>query len=313
MIFATLALGAVTITLPARADIRGTEVELGEIATIATDDAALLKRFEEFDLGYSPAPGFSRLFDSRRLADRLVGSFPDVKIQFAGESQVRIHPKTQTVLADEITAVAKKQIELLSAGKDMEFTAHGTLSDVIVPAGDESASLRLRRGPITLADGRNTVPIEILVDGQTYQTVWTTWDVRVWESVLVLTRNVAAGEELSMDSVEYRRMSSREAGTKLDLTPAALVATRASKPLTQGTVLQRNDVVQLELIRRGDSITLEVQKGAVIARVAGVASEAGHLGDRIRVITADTKRELSAIVIGRGQVRINMTTTNTTL
>lgn len=311
MILAILALGAVTITLPARADIKGTEIELGEVASIQTDDAALLKRFEDFDLGYAPAPGFSRLFDSRRIADRLVGTFPGIDIRFAGESQVRIHPATQTILASEISAVAKQQIRSLSVGRDLEFTPNGTPKDIIVPAGEEAATLRLRRGAISLVDGRNTVPIEILVDGQTYQTVWTTWDIRVWESVLVLTRDIAAGEELTMDSVQYQRMTATAAGTKLDMKPSALIATRASKALMRGAVLQRNDVVQLELIRRGDSVTLEVQKGAVVARVAVIASEPGHLGDRIRVVTADTKRELTAIVIGRGQVRINMTTNST--
>lgn len=306
MILAALALGAVTITLPARAEVRGTEIELGEVASIVTDDAALRGRFEDFGLGYAPAPGFSRLFDSRRMAITLAGAFPETEIRWGGEVQVRIHPETAVVPSADIVAVAKQQMSKMALGKDVEFSQMGTLKDVVIPAGETPAVLRLRRGPISLRDGRNTIPIEILVDGQTYQTVWTTWDATVWESVLVLNRNIALGEELSPESVTYQRMAASAAGPKLGIARAALLSTRASRALTKGAVLQRNDVVQLELIRSGDAATLEVKKGAVAARVSVVAKEGGHLGDRIRVVTTDTNKELTAVVIGRGQLRIEL-------
>jgi len=307
MILATLVLGAVTITLPARADARGTEIELGEVAQIESDDAALVDQFESFDLGYAPAPGFSRLFDAGRIARRLATTFPDVQVRFVGEAQVRVHPSTQTILAADIVALARQEIAKMTLGKDAEFTQSGKQSDVVVPAGDSAAHLRLRRGPIQLLDGRNTVPIEILVDGQAYQTVWTAWDVRMWESVLVLTRNVAAGEEVSFDSVKYERVSAKQAGSKLGLQRTALIATRASRALKQGAVLKRSDLVRLELVISGESAVLEVKKGAIQARVSVIASQGGHLGDQIRVVTTDTKRELTATIVGRGQVRIDMT------
>lgn len=308
MILATLALGAVTITLPARVEVRGTEIELGEVATIVTDDAALRLKFEDFDLGYAPAPGFSRLLDARRMATRLAGAFPGTDIRWGGEVQVRIHPETSVVSRSDITAVARQQISKMALGKDVEFKQTGALKDIVVPAGDSATVLRLRRGPISLRDGRNTVPIEILVDGQTYQTVWTTWDIKMWESVLVLTRNVALGEELTPGSVTYQRMTASEAGPKLGIKRASLLSTRASRALTKGDVLRHNDVVQLELIRSGDAATLEVKKGAIAARVSVIAKEGGHLGDRIRVVTTDTKKELTAVVIGRGRLRIELAT-----
>jgi len=305
---AALAIRAVTLTLPARVEVRGTEIELGEVATIVTDDAALRLKLEDFGLGYAPAPGFSRLLDARRMATRLAGAFPGTVIRWGGEVQVRIHPETYVVPSADVVAVAKQQMSKMSLGKDVEFTLTGALKDVVVPAGDTPAVLRLRRGPISLRDGRNTVPIEILVDGQTYQTVWTTWDVKMWESVLVLTRNVALGEELTPESVTYQRMTASNSGAKLGLKRASLLSTRASRALTKGEVLKRNDVVRLELIRSGDAATLEVKKGAIAARVSVVAKEGGHLGDRIRVVTTDTNKELTAVVIGRGQLRIELTT-----
>ncbi len=310
MITATLLLASVTISLPAKAESRGTEVELGELAQIQCDDAALAQKFESFGLGYAPAPGFSRLFEASRLIGQLEANFPGIEIRFAGEAQCRIHPETEVILGADLAAIGREQITELAAGQDVEFDPSGVINDIIVPAGKEGAKLRLRRGPIHLRSGKNSIPIEVLVDGQAYQTVWTTWDVRMWESVLVLTRDVAAGDLLTPESVEYRRVRSERAASQAGIRREALIATRAARALTSGSVLGRNDILQLELIRRGDSIVLEVKKGNVLASVAAVASEDGYLGKRIRVITSDTKRELTGVVVSRGRVQIDMTSTN---
>ena len=165
----------------------------------------------------------------------------------------------------------------------------------------------MRRGPLELQAGKNSIPVEVVIDGSPYQTVWTNWDVKIWKSALVLTRDVQAGETLSLDSVEFKRLNTAELGSQLVLDRAAVASTRAARNLKRGAVLAKTDLVQLELIHRGDSVVLEVKKGAVCARVTAIASEDGHLGDRIRVVTTDTRRELSAVVIGRDRVQIDMT------
>jgi flagella basal body P-ring formation protein FlgA len=307
MILATMFLSGVTITLPARAEVRGTEIELGEVATLRAEDANLVQTLADFDLGYAPAPGFSRLFDAQRIADRLRSSYPELEFRFAGQSSCRVHPETERLTGPEILEVARQSLQTLTEGRDIQFDPSGEIPDLLVPAGEQAAQLRLRRGPLELRHGKNSVPIEVLVDGSTYQTVWTSWEVEKWHSVLVLTRDVPAGEQLTADCVELKRVSQDASGASLGIRREALIGTRAARALRRGEVLQRNDVTQLDLIHRGDAIVLEVKKGSVCARVSAVASEDGHLGERIRIVTTDTQRELSAVVIGRDRVQIDMT------
>lgn len=309
MFFTSLLLTGATITLPAKAEVRGTEIELGELATISCKDDVLRQQLEAFDLGYAPAPGFSRLFESERIVNRLKTSFPGIDVRIAGELRCRAHPETELVPAANITAVARQGLTSLADGLDAEFAPLGELMDLLIPAGNAKAELRLRRGPLELRSGKNSIPIEVLIDGSPYQTVWTNWDVKIWKSALVLTRDIPAGETLSFDSVEFKRLDSAELSSQLTIDRAALGSTRAARNLKRGAVLTKTDIVQLELIHRGDSIVLEVKKGAVCARVTAIASEDGHLGDRIRVVTTDSKRELSAVVIGRDRVQIDMTAT----
>ena len=307
MILATFILSGVTITLPERANVRGTEIELGEIATLTSEDESVAKMLEDFDLGYAPAPGFSRLFDANRISDRVRDSYPELIVRIAGRSSCRVHPETERVQAADVIEVARESLRTLTTGKDIQFQPTGDVADLLVPAGSEPARLRLRRGVLDLRSGKNSVPVEVLVDGSTYQTIWTSWDVIKWRSVLVLTCDVPAGERLSSDCVEQKRVSEDESGANLGISRAALIGTRAARALRRGEILQRNDISQLELIHRGDSIVLEVKKGTVSARVSAIASEDGHLGERIRIVTVDTQRELTGVVIGRDRVRIDMT------
>ena len=111
-----------------------------------------------------------------------------------------------------------------------------------MPKGDKPVSLRVRKDGLRLNPGKNSVPVEILVDGDPYQTVWTTWNFEFWESVPVLLRDVRAGEDITQDMVEYRRLSSKEAGTGPVLERASLHFTRALRGLEKGAVLHKTDV-----------------------------------------------------------------------
>jgi flagella basal body P-ring formation protein FlgA len=63
-------------------------------------------------------------------------------------------------------------------------------------------------------------------------------------------------------------------------------------------------VRRAQLVRRGDLVQLQVKKGAVVARSTAIAAEDGMFGERIRVTTASSKRELTAVVVGRESVEV---------
>ena len=68
---ATLLLGSVTVVLPPDARVSGTELRLGSIARVEGDDPTEVASLKSMHLGYSPAPGYSRLFDANQLLAEL--------------------------------------------------------------------------------------------------------------------------------------------------------------------------------------------------------------------------------------------------
>jgi hypothetical protein len=84
MLLLSLFLGGVTVTLHPQAKVRGTEIELGAVAAVSGEDAALVARVRGLRLGYAPAPGYSRLLLGERLRADLARTLPGTAVEVGG-------------------------------------------------------------------------------------------------------------------------------------------------------------------------------------------------------------------------------------
>jgi flagella basal body P-ring formation protein FlgA len=74
---------------------------------------------------------------------------------------------------------------------------------------------------------------------------------------------------------------------------------RAGQPL-HGADLTRPDLVQ-----RDEAVTLIYQAAGLYLTVRGKAIEAGTEGDVVSVLNLQSKRTVSGVVVGRGQVSVS--------
>jgi len=312
-ITATLLLGNVTITLPPQAEVRGTELALGSFATVDGDDPAEVARVSALTLGYSPAPGYSRLFVGWRLRQILADQAPGIDITMAGSEACRIHPATASVEGRAIESAARTELEGYISTLDAAATLVQPIADVRVPAGVGAPELRSVLSGASVQSGDVSVPVRIMIDGGVYRTVWTRWRVEVWDYYAVLRRPVQAGESITRELIERRRVEASLAGVRPGtriLDESRIVGAIAARGLPGGRPLTEADVVRPVLIKRGDSLFLEVKKGVVNARVAAVAEEDGSRGDRIRVTLLGSSREMKGTIVSRELVQIDLTAPN---
>jgi flagella basal body P-ring formation protein FlgA len=308
----SLVLSGVTVRLPMEARAAGSEVELGEIATVTGDDGQLVARVSELDLGYAPSPGYSRLFRVSKIRELLARELPGVQVAFAGQEAVRVRPEVAHVAAADIETAARKELAGAFGSSDARLQLRSAIPEVDVPIGARPWELRTRIESGTSASGIVSVPVEILVDGVAYRTVWTSWMVEVWRTQPVLVRPVKAGERLASDMFELRPVLWNE-GDQQPLDVARLVGSVAARNLAPGETLAAIDVHRTYVVQAADGVFLRVRKGAIEARVPAVALEAGAVGDRIHVRTlrlgsSDPKdaQDLSATVLAHDLVEIDL-------
>jgi flagella basal body P-ring formation protein FlgA len=306
----TLILAAgVTVTLPMETEVRGTELTIGRIATVTGDDPDEVALVEAVRLGYVPAPGYSRLLQGWQLTQELSRQAPDVEAVFAGQPAVRVRPVVECISAASLLEVARVHLDELTAGADAVATPSGELADFDVPAGLESALLRVRETPgatPALRAGAISVPVEVWVDGAPYRTAWTSFELAVWETVPVLVRDVAAGSAIAPRDLEARRVEVGAAGSGKPLAGELLLGAVAARDLAAGSVVTATDVHRPQLVSVGDDLHLEIRSGHVTARVSVTAREAGAVGDRVRVEVSGDGRVLSAVVRSRELVVLDL-------
>jgi flagella basal body P-ring formation protein FlgA len=303
-ILAKVLLSGVTVTLPVEARVQGTEIELGEVAQVAGLDGELVARVRALELGYAPAPGFSRLLTADRIQQLLQRELPGLSICVAGERACRVWPEIEEIQPAEIEAAARAELARAFAQREAAFTLEQFVPLVKIPLGRQGHALQARVPASELSSGVLGVPVEILVDGVRYRTVWTSWRVEVWETRQVLARPVRAGEELAPAFFERARVRVTSDARPAPLVPAQVLGSVAKRDLARGEAVTALDVHRPAAVTLGSTLFLRVKKGAIEARVPALALETGLVGDRIRVRTTESGQELSATVTGRDQCEL---------
>ena len=123
----------------------------------------------------------------------------------------------------------------------------------------------------------------------------------------VLTRNVERNDVLkSSDVITERRPKAEVGGDAATRTRALGMQMR--KQLRAGQAIKVADLGKPDLVQRDDNVTLIYESTGLYLTVRGKAVEAGTEGDVVNVLNLQSKRTVSGVVIGRGQVAISVAT-----
>lgn len=90
------------------------------------------------------------------------------------------------------------------------------------------------------------------------------------------------------------------------LRPEELVGKRAKRNLRAGEAVERAAVEFPPLVRRGEAVTISVQRGGIALTARGEARENGQQGEAIRVRNLGSGREILCRVTAPGQVEVEM-------
>ncbi|WP_029586610.1 flagellar basal body P-ring formation chaperone FlgA [Bradyrhizobium sp. URHD0069] len=123
----------------------------------------------------------------------------------------------------------------------------------------------------------------------------------------VLARNVERNEVLRSSDLIVERRPKAEVGGDLAARDRA-VGMQARKQLRSGQPLKSADLAKPDLVQRDQSVTLIYEAAGLYLTIRGKAVEGGTEGDVVNVLNLQSKRTVSGVVTGRGQVSISVAT-----
>jgi flagella basal body P-ring formation protein FlgA len=120
--------------------------------------------------------------------------------------------------------------------------------------------------------------------------------------VSVLAHAVSRGNLLERDDFATEQRSPAQARNALSIDDA--VGREAARTLPAGMVVRPADVIAPRLVRRGESVSINIRSGGLVIATQGRALGSGGAGDHVRVVAVSTNRTLDGAVEGPGAVRV---------
>ena len=129
-------------------------------------------------------------------------------------------------------------------------------------------------------------------------------NVKVYRDVLVSSRNLTRGAQLSQADISLQEMDVGLIRGQLIDDAQQAVGQQLRRNINAGTALSADMLEAPLLVRRGDTVMLTAERGGVSIRQQGTAMEDGESGRQIAVRNTSSNRVVQAVVTGRGEVRV---------
>lgn len=122
--------------------------------------------------------------------------------------------------------------------------------------------------------------------------------------VPVLSRHTAPGETIHASDITWKQMRARRSNYNTVTSADQLVGMSARRPISAGRVIRRTDVKPIELVHKGDLVTMIFRTSFMTLTLRGQALENGAHKDTIRVKNLSSGKTVVGSVTDSGIVSV---------
>lgn len=190
--------------------------------------------------------------------------------------------------------------------KDVEVSWQGTrLSSMVDAIPEGQVTLEIPSTARLLGTG--SVPVQILIDGKKFRTIFPRVAIKVYQKVLVAKAPITSGTQpmstdVSLDRVAVGGNSFGTPLTSLD----ALVGAQATRNIQAGTILTQQMFKIPPVIKMGQTVAVTLICGDLTMITSAEARSNGAVGQLIKVMNLDSKREFTARVVAPDRVEVKL-------
>ena len=276
-------------------------VRIGDVIDNA-GSAAQVAIYRAPDLGTTGALPVAQLLASLR-AHQVIG------VDTRGLAQISVTRLARTLDGKEIELATARALERrngLGEAQNLSVTFDRDPGDVRLDVANSGAlqpaavryEPRNNRFDVTfeVANDAGLAPTKLRFTGTAVETV----------EAAVLARGVERNEILKSSDVVIERRPKAEVGNDGAGRDGA-VGMQARRQLRAGQALRAADLAKPDLVQRDQSVTLIYETAGLYLTIRGKALDGGAEGDVVSVLNLQSKRTVSGIVVGRGQVAVSVT------
>lgn len=285
-------------TLRASVTVTSDVVRIGDLIDNA-GSAALIPVYRSPDLGTTGALPVAQVLSVLR-AKQVIGVMTgDIK-------EVQVTRLARTLASKDIENAVAAALERrfgLGEAANLTVTLDRSVAEMRLDASNTGAlqpaatryDARSGRFDIVfeIANDSNPAPTKLRFTGTAIETV----------EVAVLTRDIDRADLLKSSDLSLERRPKAEVAGE----PAARdrsIGMQLRRPMRAGTPIRLADIVKPDFVVRDQAVTIIYQVPGLYLTTRGKAVESGAEGDIVSVLNLQSKRTLTGVVTGRGQVTV---------
>ncbi|MGY4513761.1 flagellar basal body P-ring formation chaperone FlgA [Bradyrhizobium sp. USDA 3650] len=287
-----------TPTLRASITVTSDVVRVGDLIDNA-GSAALIPVYRSPDLGTTgalPVAQVLAVLRAKQVIGVMTGDLKEVQVTRLARTLVNKDLETAVAAALErrfgLGDAANITVTFDRGIADMRLDASNT--GVLQPVATRYDA---RSGRFDIAfeinNDNNPAPTKLRFTGNAIETV----------EVAVLTRDIDRVDLLKASDVAMERRPKAEVTGEAASRDRTL-GMQLRRPMRAGTPIRVADIVKPDFVQRDQNVTVIYQVPGIYLTTRGKAIESGAEGDTISVLNLQTKRTLSGVVTGRGQVTV---------
>ena len=128
-------------------------------------------------------------------------------------------------------------------------------------------------------------------------------DIEQSKHVVISATNIVRGQVITGDMVERTLRPQNQIGAQTLSNLDEAIGLEATRTIRAGTTITLADLMAADLVRKGENVTLTVERGALTITVDTIAMEDGKMGEQVELTNAESGKVIRGIVIGRHQAK----------
>jgi flagella basal body P-ring formation protein FlgA len=291
---AAMAAGSATVRMSETATIDSSKVTLGDVAAIETLNAAERSKMAGVVVAYMAKSEEEKRVDGETVRAALSGAGVNVgEVNICGAAATKVSRTAASAgtklmsAVDRYLAAAAPKKHFAVTDVTFDFTPGLEFEPTVTAAHPQELSGRVRLDVAGAGDASTVV-------GHIYATLSKT------TPVVVAKRRLFGGQVVAAEDLKTEYRSEAEAAGALgDAGEAA--GKRLSATLEAGRPVMAAGLQSNDAVKRGDTVVIEYEKGALAISIRAAALENGSVGDVIRLKRPGERTEHTARIVAPGR------------
>jgi len=291
------------IRIREEAYVKGPKVYLGDLVEV--EERELRERLADIEVSSAAQPGDSKSLNGSLVEARLQHAGIDLnEVSLVRPQQIRTTTMHLDLTPEMLAASLRAHIEA-----HMPWDAETTEIDVPLPrvalmAPEGELEIDWRPNPQYKFLGPTNFRGEVLVDGELFRTVALRASVETYREIVVAATDIPRGRPLTGSQLRMETVALSRAPDGAITTPGGVTGLIARKTIFPGQPVTDRNVEARRLIRRNQTVIVEMNSGSIHIQHQARAMMDGRAGDVIICANPATREEFQGVVRADGVVEV---------